>query len=196
MNLLALRPTPPTLRPSKIRHAGSAELPSVVVTSLRMKAKIKDAWNRLIFYEQLRERPPLLLRTLLPEPLRTMGSKSKVGDEALCLYRQGFLLKRVTRVDPESRYEFVVAEQNLRFGGGLTLEGGSYALEQRGYGWTEVTLTTRYRCPRRPRWLWGPLEALACHAFHRHILQSIRQGLESESSPQALETPDPGCSAR
>lgn len=131
-----------------------------------------------MFYEQIDERPPWYLRWLLPIPLGTEGEKTAVGDEARCLYEGGYLIKRVTRVEPEELYEFEVCEQDLHFGGGMVLSGGSYVLTARGDGATEVELTTRYRHGRRPGWLFAPIEGAVCHAFHRHILRAMRRVAE------------------
>ena len=132
-----------------------------------------------MFYEQIDGRPPLHLRVLLPVPLRTVGEKSHVGDEARCLYEGGYLIKRVTQVDPTRLYAFDVIEQTLDVGGGMKLFGGQYTLEERGPRRTDVRLETRYESTRRPRWLWRPIEAAVCHAFHRHILRSMRDGVEA-----------------
>jgi hypothetical protein len=96
-----------------------------------------------------------------------------------CSYRSGHLLKRVTRIDPERHYGFDIVEQNLTIGAGLTLSGGCYALRALPDGRTEVAVTTRYLSPKRPRWLWQPIEAAVCHLFHRHLLATMRRSVES-----------------
>lgn len=40
-------------------------------------------------------RPPLVLRTLLPFPLRTEGDKTREGEAVQCLYREGNLVKQL-----------------------------------------------------------------------------------------------------
>ena len=149
-----------------------------VVTRMDFAASPQRVWDGLIFYEQIDEPPPLLLRLLLPVPLRTEGSKSEVGDQATCVYEGGHLLKRVTRIDPCRHYGFEVAEQNLALGGGLVLSGGSYTLRELTAGRTEVSVTTRYLSRRRPGWLWRPIEATVCHVFHRHLLRAMRRTVE------------------
>ncbi len=148
-----------------------------VATRMTFVASPEEVWSRLMFYEQIEARPPLHLRLLLPVPIRTEGRKSEVGDEARCLYEGGHLIKRVTQVEPGKRYAFVVAEQALDVRGGLKLSGGEYTLHPLGRGRTEVTLATRYSSPKRPRWLWRPIEAVVCHWFHRHILRAMRRTL-------------------
>jgi hypothetical protein len=146
-----------------------------------------QVWNSLMFYEEVSLRPPLLLRLLLPEPVRVEGRKSAVGAEARCLYRQGQLLKRVTRIDPERRCDFEVVEQGMAIPGGIRLAGGRYALTASPDGGTRVELETRYFSPLRPRWLAGPVEAAICHAFHRHILEAMRRTLEAAPAGPARD---------
>jgi hypothetical protein len=137
----------------------------------------EGVWNGLLFYEQVSRRPPLLLRVFLPSPIRTVGRKSKVGDEVRCLYEGGYLVKRVTQIVEQRRYCFEVVEQAIDFGGGIRLSGGSYELRHLPDGCTEVALETRYWSPWRPRWLWTLLEAAICHRFHHHILGEVRRHL-------------------
>lgn len=145
-----------------------------VLTQMVFAVPPDEVWNRLMFYEQIEERPPLDLRLLLPVPTGTEGRKSQVGDEARCLYQGGHLIKRVTRIESGRHYGFEVVEQVLEVGGGIKLSGGGYTLREIAGG-TEVTLATRYVSPRRPRWLWKPIEAAVCHRLHRHILGAMRR---------------------
>ena len=100
-----------------------------IVTQMKFTATADQVWQRLMFYEQLDQRPPLHLSLLLPVPIRTIGDKSHVGDEARCLYEGGHLIKRITAVDPGRVYAFDVIEQSLPVGGGMTLVGGEYRLD-------------------------------------------------------------------
>lgn len=146
-----------------------------ILTQMTFAASPEQVWKRLMFYEQIEERPPLALRLLLPVPTRTEGRKSQVGDEAKCIYDCGHLIKRVTEIEVGRRYGFEVVEQALEVGGGIRLAGGAYMLREIDRGRTEVTLATRYVSPRRPRWLWKPIEAAVCHTLHRHILGAMRR---------------------
>lgn len=145
-----------------------------VVTRGVLDAPPGAVWDALMFYEQIDERPPWLLRLLLPEPLGTEGPKENEGDEALCRYRGGHLRKRVTEIHEGSYYGFEVAEQRLRIGAGIVLSGGSYALRPLPDGRTEVSVVTRYA---------GGIAALrgveraVCHLFHRHLIGAIGRAL-------------------
>lgn len=132
-----------------------------------------------MFYEQIERRPALLLRLMLPLPIRAEGRKSEVGDVMTCHYSSGHLIKRVTQVIRGSAHIFEIVEQRLALGGGIEVLGGSYTLRRLADGGTELALTTRYSSPHRPRWLWTPIETLVCHTFHRHILNAMRDELVS-----------------
>jgi hypothetical protein len=159
------------------RPSGALPSEAAVETCMVFAATPAQVWERLIFYEQVELRPPLHLRLLLPAPIETVGPKSKVGDEARCLYEGGHLTKRITQVEPGLRYAFEVVEQSLAVGGGVRLAGGEYALRELEPGRVEVRATTHYRSPRRPRWAWRVIERAVCHAFHRHILRAMRRSL-------------------
>jgi hypothetical protein len=171
-----------------IPGVSSAERPASgttsVATRMTFAASAEEVWSRLMFYEQIEARPPLLLRLLLPVPLGTVGRKAAVGDEARCRYAGGHLTKRVTRVEPGRYLAFAVAEQALTVRGGIQLAGGEFRLRELAQDRTRVTLATRYVSSRRPRWFWRPVEAAVCHSFHRHILRAMRGTLESLRPPE------------
>jgi len=154
--------------------------PSTVVTRNSFAALPRQVWQGLVFYEEVRERPPLHLRLLLPVPIGTEGRIAKVGGEVKCLYEGGHLVKRVTRIEQSELYEFEVAEQALSIGGGMRVLGGRYALRELANDQTEVAVETRYISKRWPRWFWKPLEGLICHSFHRYLLSSMRRTIESQ----------------
>jgi len=152
-----------------------------VATSMIFQAEPAEVWERLMFYEQIDRRPPLHLRLLLPVPIDTAGRKSEIGDEAHCRYESGYLVKRVTRVDPARCYAFEVAEQALLVGSGIRLSGGEYVIRELARGRAEVRIVTCYASARWPRWLWRPIERAVCHSFHRHILRAMRREVEVRS---------------
>ena len=117
--------------------AGATQLSSVATRTI-FAASPARVWRGLVFYEELGSRPPLLLRLLLPVPIRTDGRISEVGDETKCWYERGHLLKRITRIEQTQLYEFEVAEQNLAVGGRMRLSGGRYTLRELADGQTEV----------------------------------------------------------
>jgi hypothetical protein len=160
--------------------ACEAQQATSVATRMVFDAAPAAVWDRLMFYEQVEQRPPLHLRLLLPTPIETAGRKSEIGDEARCLYKGGYLVKRVTQVDPGRRYAFDVVEQALAVGG-VTLSSGEYVISELTRGRAEVRIVTRYASPRWPRWLWRPIERAVCHSFHRHILRAMRRKVEVRS---------------
>jgi hypothetical protein len=158
-----------------------------IVTRLTFDVSPEEVWEVLSFYEQLAERPPLYLRLLLPVPVRIEGKKSEVGDEAVCVYDRGQLVKRVTEVDRARALGFVVSSQELAVGGGMRLAGGKYTLRALPHGRTELALSTRYASQRRPRWLWRPIEAAVCHLFHRYMLRAMRREAEARRRSKRVE---------
>ena len=154
-----------------------------VVSVMDFAASIEVIWESLMFYEQIERCAPWLLRVLLPVPLRTEGRPRQVGDQVRCLYRSGYLIKQVIRLTQKSHYAFDVIEQNLAFGNGIRLAGGSYALRALPDGKTEVALETLYeKNSNRPRWLCHWIEARVCHVFHRHILGAMRDAAQIRSA--------------
>jgi hypothetical protein len=152
--------------------------PSVIATRMVFAASPARVWQSLLFYEEVEQRPPLHLRLLLPVPIGVEGDKSRTGGEARCLYQDGHLVKRLTRIEETRLCEFEVAEQKLAVGGAIRLCGGRYSLREVGVDLTEVTVGTKYTSSKAPRWFWQPLERFVCHMFHRFLLRQIRRKAE------------------
>jgi len=146
---------------------------------MRLRASPERVWRGLLFYEQIEPRPPMYLRLLLPTPISAQTLHSTEGEIVKCIYDNGYLLKRLTRIEAGRHYGFEVIEQHLAIGGGLRLSGGCYALREVEAGVTELAVLTRYSSRRRPAWLWNRLEALVCHVFHRYLLSTIQRNAES-----------------
>ncbi len=149
-----------------------------VVTLMDLAAPPEAVWTRILFYEEVPQRPAPLLKLFLPAPVRTEGDKTKVGGLVRCTYQGGHLIKRITLLAPPSRMEFEVLEQHLGVEDCVATSDGSYAIRATPGG-AEVTLTTRYHGNLRPRWLWRPFEKFLAHKVHRHILEGMRLALAS-----------------
>lgn len=147
-----------------------------VATKVHFDASPEAVWNRLIFFEEVPGRPPFILRLLLPHPVRSEGNKSDVGAAVQCTYKGGYLVKRITDVEPPFRLRFEVVEQRLGIEGCVRALSGSYQICRHGDG-TDVVLTTNYRAFLRPRLLWRPLEKILAGQLHCHILNEMRTAL-------------------
>jgi len=144
----------------------------VVATRVHFKASPQTVWNHLVFYEEVPEQPPFLLRTLLPHPVRTEGDKTRVGATVRCAYRGSDLVKRITAVEPPHLLQFEVVEQRLGIEDCVLTHSGSYQIHTCGDA-TDVVLITKYAAYLRPRYFWRPLEALLVNQLHSHILRGV-----------------------
>lgn len=144
-----------------------------VVTRASIPAPPEEVWRRIMFYEEVPQRPRLLLRLLLPVPLRTSKSGMCAGATVQCSYGDGgHLVKRITAVDPPTLVRFDVLEQDLGIEPCVTTVEGAYRIQCSNAG-SEVALNTTYRGHLRPRWLWRAPERWLAHALHRHILRGM-----------------------
>lgn len=178
------------VRQSKLRglHKHAARLFSgdalrqSVSTRVYFDAGPETVWSRIIFYEEVPEQPPFLLRSFLPCPVRSHGDKAGPGAKVECAYDGGDLLKRITSVERPHLVQFEVLEQQLGIEGCVRALGGSYRIRPRGSG-SEITLTTYYLAYLRPRFLWRPVEKFLAGELHRHILRGMKFGLAESGRP-------------
>lgn len=180
--LLALTPLP--LAWIEARVTGVRE-PITILTERKVPVSPGALWRDLVFFEEIRTRPPLLLRLGLPRPSHVEGSHQNVGDIAVCVYHHGRLVKQITGVTPARRLAFRVLEQDLHFEHDVQLLGGSFDLEDLGEEGTHLRLATTYRPLLGPRWIWLPLERWAVHTLHHHVIDAIE--IRGERAPGALQ---------
>ncbi len=149
-----------------------------VTTTAALDAPPDVVWQQLLFYEEVRLRPPLLLRMFLPSPVKTQGGDKRVGTVVDCTYSVGGLRKRFTALEAPRLVRFEVVDQYLGVERCVTTVEGSYEFRADGRR-TVAALTTKYRGHLRPRWLWRPFERVLAHQLHRHILGGMGQALRS-----------------
>jgi hypothetical protein len=162
------------------RWFAGAVVSESVVTRIHLDAGVQTTWNVMMFYEQVPGRPPMLLRAVVPCPVRTEGSKGSVGATVKCIYEGGDLVKRMTAIEPPRLIGFDVLEQRLGIEGCAIARNGSYELVPSGDG-TDILLTTNYSAYLHPRWLWRPLEKLVTSQLHRHVLNGMRAAVVPEA---------------
>jgi hypothetical protein len=161
--------------------AGEPE-PETVVTRIYFETSPETVWRGILFYEEVPGKAPFLLRTFLPCPLRTDGTKNEVGAIVFCFYSIGDLVKRITAVESPRLIEFEVLQQSLGIEGCVHALGGSYEIHRNGEG-SEIALTTNYSAFLRPRGLWRPVEKLVTNQLHRHVLNGIRMAICQKPEP-------------
>jgi hypothetical protein len=155
-----------------------------VRTTIRLDASPEAVWKALRFYEEVPDRPGLLLFILLPRPIRSEGEKIQVGAIVRCVYEGGHIVKRTTAAEPGRLLRFEVLEQNLGIENCVSMGEGSYEIRTADRG-SEVCLTTHYRGHLRPRALARSFERILAHRVHRHILEGMRAGLRASARDRA-----------
>lgn len=174
------------------RLCAGAPVSETVTTQVHVDAGPESVWNRILFYEDVPRRPPMLLGALLPHPVRTQGDKTCIGANVQCIYGGGrSLAKRITAVQPPRLLAFEVIEQSLGIEECLITLGGCYQIERCG-GASHVVLKTSYQARLHPRWLWRQVEAFLVSQLHTHILRGLSVAALSENrllSPVALAPP-------
>ena len=150
------------------------------------------AFKSIMFYEEVRHTPPLILRIGLAHPLFTTGSSQRVGDIKTCVYNKGHITKRITAIEPGRRLAFEVMEQDIGYEIDVRLVGGSFEFEPLPDGTTRVKLVTEYRPLLNPRWCWRPFERYAVHTLHEHVIEGMRRlatGEDAYGSPPRASSP-------
>lgn len=152
---------------------------AVVETGLTVDATPEEAWNAIMFYEDVEHAPPWLLHLALPQPIRSEGNKEREGEVVRCFYNCGTISKRISRVERPRRLSFEVVEAVMRSENYAELKDGSFEIEPVGERQSRITLTTRYERKLRPAWIWEPIERKVIHTLHGHVLEGMRRKAET-----------------
>ncbi len=150
---------------------GAAE---TVVTTEVIDAPAAACWDGIVFYEEVRHRPPLILRIGLAHPLFAVGSSRRAGDVKTCVYNKGWITKRVTEASPGRLLAFEVISQSIGYERDVRLTGGAFEFRELADARTEVRLSTTYEPRLTPRFAWRPFESLGVHTLHRHVIRGMR----------------------
>jgi hypothetical protein len=156
-----------------------------ISTSVILPAPADRAWNTVMFYEEVRQPLPLLMRFALPRPLYTHGSMESVGDIKVCIYTKGRLVKRITQRVPDSILSFDVVEQSKIEVRSVVLKTGSFRFVPVSADQTRVTLSTTYQPLLGPRWAWRWSEKIGVHTLHEYILNGMRLKAAAEAARPA-----------
>ena len=162
---------------------------ATIRTKLTVDATAKEAWDAIMFYEEVEHRPPMLLNLALPKPIRSVGSKNREGEIVRCIYDRGILVKRISRVVPEEQLVFDVMYQKLHFEKDVELKDGSFNLSERIDGKTDIVLATRYERKLSPAWIWQPIETKVVHTLHEHVLEGMRRHIKQRSNQRTDDLP-------
>jgi hypothetical protein len=165
---------------------GRPGVQEVLATQARLSATPDEVWHRLMFYEDVPNPPGLLLRAMLPYPLRAEGDKTRPGATVRCVYRTGEITKRITTTDRPHLLEFEVIRQRLGIEGCLVTRGGSYRISASGES-SRVVLITEYEAYLRPRFFWRRLEARLIGQLHLHILSGIKTATRTGEACRSAE---------
>lgn len=136
-------------------------------------APVNAVWRSVVFLEDVRRRPPLILRIGLAHPLYTIGQAKAPGDQRVCVYNRGRIAKQVSEIREGQLLAFDVVEQSIGYEHDVRLVSGSFELESLDNNTTVVTLTTSYQPRLTPRFVWRPFEQLAVRTLHRHVLSEM-----------------------
>ena len=161
---------------------------ATIRTELTVDATPQEAWQAVMFYEEVEHDPPWLLRLALPKPVRSVGNKQREGEIVRCFYDRGYLVKRISRREEGRLLAFDLIEQKLHFERDVTLLGGSFEIIPTGDGRSRIVLTTRYERHLSPAWIWQPIENEVVHTLHEHVLEGMRRHTQRRRPP--AETPE------
>lgn len=125
--------------------------PEHVSTRATLPAAPAAAWDSIVFYEEVKHDPPLILKIGLAHPLFTEGSSSSVGDVKICVYNKGRIVKKITEAAPPRVLAFEVIEQRIGYERDVLIRAGKFEFTAVDEQHTDVVLTTQYTPLLTPR---------------------------------------------
>jgi len=155
-------------------------------TSLSIAADKAEVWKKVGFYEHVNKQPTWLLRLSLPVPCAVEGRHDRVGDTCRCRYSDGgYLTKRITRIVDDTRIEFEIIEQSIRYQDKVRLLGGCIEVTADGEGRSMVNMVTYYENRFTTKHLTSYCINRVIKAMHRFVIEDMRLHLSAEASAPA-----------
>jgi len=152
---------------------------SSAATTMSIQANKSDVWKKVGFYEHVNKQPNWLLRLSLPVPQEVEGQHGKVGDTCRCKYSDGgYLTKRITNIVDESRIEFEIIEQSIRFQDTVKLLGGYIEVEEVDDSQSLVHMVTYYDNCIGMDAISSMFINKVIKTMHKFVIEDMRQQLE------------------
>ena len=159
-----------------------------VVSSGHLACEARRAWEKVCFYEHIALQPSLLLRTVLPVPLRTTGAYRKVGDISRCMYSDGgYLAKKIRTIVDGHRIDFDIIEQSIRYAARIALRGGTIQIDSHADNTSSVRMLTRYEVRGAARLIPRVFINRVVSAMHKIVIRDMQARLAP--SPASLTAP-------
>jgi hypothetical protein len=152
---------------------------SSAATTMSIQASKADVWKKVGFYEHVNKQPTWLLRLSLPVPQEVEGQHGKVGDTCRCKYSDGgYLTKRITNIVDESRIEFEIIEQSIRFQDTVKLLGGYIEVEEVDDSQSLVHMVTYYENHISLESISSVFINKVIKTMHKFVIEDMRLQLE------------------
>lgn len=155
------------------------------VSQMKINAAKNAVWEKVGFYEHVKKTPTWLLKLSLPVPQEVEGSHRQVGDICRCKYSDGgYLTKKITRVVDNTRIEFDIIEQSIRYQHTIKLLGGSIEVVAVDGGSAIVNMVTYYENHIYPQTI--------SSIFIEKIIKTMHQFVFSDMQAQLVPVGCPG----
>ncbi len=159
-------------------------------TSMSVQASRAAVWKKVGFYEHVKKDPSWLLRLSLPVPQEVEGRHSAVGDTCRCKYSDGgFLTKRITSIVDESRIDFEIIEQSIRYQDSVKLLGGSIEVEEVDDSQCIVHMVTLYENHFSLETLSSVFIDKVIKSMHSFVIEDMRLQLEAGAAGLVFAQP-------
>ena len=148
-------------------------------TSISIQANKADIWEKVGFYEHVKKPASWSLKLSLPVPQEVEGKYAAVGDTCRCKYSDGgYLTKRITKIVDQSRIEFEIIEQSIRYKDTIKLLGGYIEVEQVDGKQSIVHMLTYYENRIAPRLISSYFIEKVIKTMHEFVIGDMQLQLE------------------
>lgn len=155
-------------------------------TRLQINADKNSVWKKVGFYEHVKKQPSWLLRLSLPTPQAVEGHYNKIGDICRCRYSDGgYLTKRIIHIADNTRIEFEIIEQSIRYQNSIKLLGGYIEVNQSGEEQSIVSMVTFYENHIAPRFISSFFIERVIKTMHKFVIDDMQTQLNNLTISQS-----------
>ncbi len=153
------------------------------ISQMKINAVKSDVWRKVGFYEHVKKAPSWLLKLSPPVPKEVEGRHEKLGDTCRCKYSDGgYLTKKITRIVDETRIEFEIIEQSIRYQNSIKLLGGFIEVHDVDGVSSMVNMVTYYENHIYPQKISTIFVEMVIKAMHKFVFSDMQTQLCSTNA--------------
>ncbi len=145
-----------------------------VSTTFEINGTPEQVYNSIIAVDTVNVETSLLQKVGLPIPRKCELSAPEVGGTRYCEFEEGYIIERITALEPNRYLRMDVEECHLsKERHWLKFEEDIYQIQKINEDKTQITRTTTYKSNLKPRFYWDLMERITIQSEQDFVFRNL-----------------------